>query len=338
MKRLLLVAGGLAALVALGAWQYRRRFPPPEPPPPAAELQELQAKADALGERLRAALVAHGEKNLAQAPRAGVMIGVPVGFTSAIAEQVVTGLFRDMTLTLHNLKVHKEGEVRVKMVLKKKRIGVFVLDVLIHEVKGILRPGRPVLRFGDNRLGFDLPVSLAEGQGRASLRLRWDSKGLAANTVCGDVDVTKEVTGEVIPQDYRLTGGFRIAAEGDSVLLKPDFADLAVRIFIKPTDQAWKAVDEVMEGTRAGCEMALGKVDIKARLGEIVGRGFNVKVPKKLHKPIRLPAGIRQSLDVQGIRLAFQVTPTAVVLTEERLWYGADLALEKPAAPGGGGR
>jgi hypothetical protein len=325
----------IVALVALGTWHYRRTHPPPPPPPTAAELQALQSRRDALQVRLRAAIVSSGEKGLARAPRAGIMIGVPTGLTRSIAEQFVGGLFREMTLTLENIKVHHKGAVKAKMLFRKKQIGAFELDVHIEEMVGVLRPGKPELRFSEKRLVFVLPVSLASGSGRARLRFRWDSKGLAANAVCGDIDVTELVTGSVVPADYRLDGAFAITTQGDALTLSPDFADLAVRIAVAPTEQAWRVVDEVVDAQRAGCELALDKVNIKEKLAAIVGRGFNVKMPKKLHKPFRLPAGIKQSLDVQGLRLAVQVKPTALLISEERLWYGADLALRRAPEDGG---
>jgi hypothetical protein len=48
------------------------------------------------------------------------MIGIPTSLTSSIVEQVVTGLFGETTLTLKNLKVHKEGKVRAKMLIRKR--------------------------------------------------------------------------------------------------------------------------------------------------------------------------------------------------------------------------
>ena len=66
-----------------------------------------------------------------------------------------------------------------------------------------------------------------------SLRFRWDSKGLA-NLVCGDVDVTRAVTGEVSPRNYRVTGHFAIEADGETIVLRPSFPDLAVRLFVDP--------------------------------------------------------------------------------------------------------
>ncbi|HET7291301.1 MAG TPA: hypothetical protein VFM88_02655 [Vicinamibacteria bacterium] len=333
MKR----AGAVLALLlaaAGGGVAYVRTRPPDLPPPPTEEqLAALRARRDALQDRLRAVVIASGEKSLEQAPQAGLMIGIPTAFTRSIIDQIVTGVFQELTLTLRNLKVHKEGSVKAKMLIRKKEVGAYVLDVQIHEVQGVLRPGRPEVTFTRNRVALKLPVKLAEGKGNADIRLQWDSKGLAANAVCGDVDVTKPVTGGVIPQDYELAGAFAIAASGEKITLTPDFPELAVRIIVDPSEQAWAAVDEVVKEQRAGCEVALNKVDIRTQLAKIVGRGFNVKIPPKLIKPVRLPAGVSQSLEVQGIRLDLQLKPTGVLVAGDRLWYGADLTVGSAAKP-----
>ncbi len=140
------------------------------------------------------------------------MIGIPTSFTASIVEQVVTGLFGETTLTLRNLKV--------------------------HEVQGVLRPAKPVLRFSRERIDLALPVRLAEGRGDAVLRFKWDSKGVAANVVCGDVDVTREVKGGVVPEDYRGSGHFGIASACPDIILTPRFPDLAVRVYVDPSEQA----------------------------------------------------------------------------------------------------
>jgi hypothetical protein len=337
MRRVIKAAAmALAAVAAVGggvAW-FWLRGPAPAPPPSPQRLQALTAERDALQQRLREIVVQQGEKSLAQAPRAGVMIGIPTSLTASIVEQVVTGLFGETTLTLKNLKVHKEGEVKAKMLIRKKRIGKFVLDVDIHQVQGLLKPGKPTLGFGRGRVNITLPVRLAEGQGSADLRFQWDSKGLAANLVCGDVDVTRAVSGHVVPEDYTVVGEFGIKSAGEVVVLTPRFPDLAVRIYVDPSEQAWGVVDGVIRDRSKGCEIALNKVDVKAKLAQILGKGFNVKVPQKIFKPVRLPAGVSQSLNVQGIQLALQVKPAAVLVAEDRLWYGADISVSsKPASP-----
>lgn len=328
----------VAVLLVVGATLgYLALRPERLPPPPTEEdLSALVARRDALQERLRQLVVANGEKSLAVAPRGGVMIGIPTRFTSEIVAEVVSGLFDHMTLTLRNLKVHKEGEVKAKVVLVRKTVGRYVLDVAIHEVQGVLAPGRPELTFGEDSVGITLPVSLVEGTGRSDIRLQWDSKGLLANTVCGDTDVTKAVTGSVIPQDYVLKGLFRITGEGEAITLRPDFPEeLQVRIFVDPSEQAWQAVQEVVDDQRGGCRVALDKIDIKEILGGIVERGFNVKIPQKVIKPVRLPAGVRQSLELQGVHVGLEVRSTGLRVARDRLWYGADVNLELGAARAG---
>ncbi len=335
MKKPLLVLATvvIVAIAGLAAWIWARRAfraPPPTP----ARLEALRAERDQLQAAVRAKILARSEKSLKDAPKGGVMIGLPTSLTSSIISQVVTGLFGETTLTLRNLKVHKEGEVRAKMVVRKRTLGAYVLDVQIHEVQGILRPGPPQLAFGPGRIDLTLPVRLAEGRGNAQLRFRWDSKGLAANAVCGDLDVTRSVTGGVEPKDYVVTGSFAIKASGNAITLGPRFPDLAMRIFVDPSDEAWNVVDGVIEEQRKGCEVALNKVDLKEKLGGILGKGFNVKIPQKIFKPIRLPAGVQQSLDVQGVKIALGVKPTGLLVARDRIWYGAEVAVTKtPAAP-----
>jgi hypothetical protein len=320
------IAGALAALILAAVLYVVHPLPPPSPT--EAEIMDLQAQRDALQERLDKAVVASGEKALAHASSAGLMIGVPTELLRALAEGFVTGLFTDMNLTLHDLKVRHSGVVEAKIFLRKKTLGTFDLEVTVHEVVGVLRPGRPDVRFSAGRLAVSLPVSLAEGHGRAQVRLRWDSQSRAARVVCGDADVTKEVTGTVIPADYRLDGSFEVVPRGEDIILEPRFPDLAVRVFVDPTEQAWNAVDEAVRERSAACEMALEQVDVREKLREVFAKGFAIKIPGTLLRPIRLPAGIRRSLDVKGSRVMLRVKPTALVVAEERLWYGADVSLE----------
>src|SRR4030095_10156185 len=135
-------------------WRRAQRVPPPT----AARLAELRAERDRLQGVFRAAVLARGEPRLGEAPVAGEMNGTPTSLTSSIVEQVVTGLFGETTLTLKNLKVHKEGKVRAKMLIRKRTLGEFVLDVKIHQVQGILKPGKPTLVFGTSTVDLSLPA------------------------------------------------------------------------------------------------------------------------------------------------------------------------------------
>jgi hypothetical protein len=304
------------------------------PPPTKARIEALRAERDALGARAREVIIRHGERSLTAAPKAGIMIGIPTSFTRSIVEQVVTGLFGETTLTLRNLKVHKEGKLKAKILIKKRTLGEYVLDLKIHEVHGLLKPGKPTLVFGTNTIDLGLPVRLAEGTGNAELNFKWDSKG-TANLICGDTEVSRTIGGGVAPQDYSVKGSFGISADNEKLVLRPRFPDLAVRIFVDPSEDAWKLVEEVVKDRPKGCEIALGKVDVKEKLSGLLGKGFNVKIPQKIFKPIRLPAGVSQSLEIQGIKVDLEVRPAGVLVADDRIWYGADLDLktQRPGSP-----
>jgi len=257
------------------------------------------------------------------------MIGLPTTLARSVVEQIVTGLFADLTLTVRDVKVHEAGEVKAKVLFRRQTVGGYVLDVDINEVKGVLQPGTPELRFSRDRVDLRLPVRLAHGEGNADLRFQWDSKGLVANLVCGDIDTTQHITGGVVPVDYRLEGGFEIDTRADAVTLQPHFPEPAVRIVVAPTEKAWAVVDEVVRDQRKICEIALNKIDIKARLQKVLDKGFTLRIPQSILKPIRLPAGVTQSLDVQGLKLPVTVTFTGVLVAPERIWYGADVKLER---------
>ena len=88
---------------------------------------------------------------------------------------------------------------------------------------------------------------------------------------------------------------FGIRTDGNAITLLPDFGEFAVRLYVDPTEQAWKVVDEVVAEQRAGCRKALEKIDLKGILGKLLGKGFNVKIPKKIFKPIRLARRVSRS-------------------------------------------
>jgi hypothetical protein len=316
----------LGLIGGFSVWLYPRLLPPPPPPPTPGEIERLLALREGMEEQLKKRVAESGEKGLARAPRGDIMVGLSTALTRSIAEKVTTGLFGQTTIRLRNLKVHKEGEVKVKMLFSKRKVGDFVLDAKILDTRALVRPGRPSLTFHERRIGIGLPFELASGGGMVELHFYWDSKGLGANAVCGDLDVTKRVTGTVVPMRYTVQGAFGVAVDGPSLRLTPDFPELAVRLFVEPTDEAWKVVDEVMADQRGGCRKVLEKIDIRKILGKILGKGFNIKIPPKVLRPVRLPAGVEQSLSVQGVKLNLGVQTTDLLVAEDRLWYGANVS------------
>lgn len=321
----------LCGLGVLGAFAIARKARRTPRAPSGSEIAALRAQRQALQNRLLALTEGMGELGLREAPAAGLLIGIPTEFTRDLADQIVAGLFGEVRLRLRNLKVSKADDVQARILFGQRTVGQFVLDVEIPEVVGTLRPRAPKVTFTRNRLGVSLHVSLVEGRGSALVRLLWDSRGLA-NAVCGDLDVTRELKGGVAPADYAIEGSFAVAASGGSIVLKPRFGEIVVNLRVQPTEEAWQAIDAIVEEQGALCRAALRRVDVKRKLSEVVERGFNVKLPPKLFREIRLPAGFQQALDLQGIELTVAVKPVDVVVTPLRIWYGADVTLKRRAS------
>lgn len=330
-RRALRVAVALAATAGV-VFAARFAFRAPVTPPGPGRVAALTAERDRLQEDLRRAVIAGGEPSLARAPVAGLMIGLPTSFTSSILDQAVTGLFGETTLTLENLRARRTGVVEAEVLFAKRTLGTYALDVRIERVRGILKPGRPTLAYGADEVGVELPVRLAEGEGSADLRFRWDSTGFAASLVCGDVDVTRRITFTVAPQDYEVRGSFGVSGAGDILELTPRFPELAMRIVAEPTEQAWSVVDAVIRDRPRGCEIALDKADVREKLAGMLGRGFDVKVPQSIFKPIRLPLGASRTVELPGLTLTLRVKPAGVLVADDRIWYGADVSVRSKKA------
>lgn len=326
MKRTFLAGAILAVLALIGAFAYQHYLhPPPPPPPDPAELEALRQERNVLEQRLLA--LTEADTSLTQAPRASLLIGVPTSVTQKLVEDAVSGLLAEVRLTLRDLKVHKADVVKAKTALGTLTLGDYQLDVRVHEVQAVLKPGAPQMRFGGPKLGLVLPVELASGSGRATLRVQWDGRSVAG-AVCGDLDLKRVLKGGVAPLRAEIRGEFQLSAEGDTVVATPHFRDIPLKLRIEPAPESWKLLDELIEAQRAVCRAALKKADVGQKLRDLVARGFPVTLPGTLLRPIRLPAGVRQDVDLAGRgRVTLTVKPFGLVAVPERFWYGGDVTV-----------
>jgi hypothetical protein len=97
-----------------------------------------------------------------------------------------------------------------------------VLDEKGHKVTGKLKTGTPVLTFGGNQVKLALPVRVASGSGRATINFKWDGKNVSG-AVCGDMEITQDVSGGVKPADYPVSGGIVLTATTREILASPKF-------------------------------------------------------------------------------------------------------------------
>jgi hypothetical protein len=315
-----LAVAGVVVFVPLHQRRQRRE---------AARLEQVR---DGLREEL-ARLLAK-DPRLARTPPGGVLIGAPAAFTSRLAHQLVGGLLDHTEIHLRNLRVRKRGSVHVKTFLGGMTPGTYALDVKVTEVRGRLGAGEPEIHYENDRARIRVPATIRDGEGQATIRFRWHSQGLAG-LACGDVDVTEKVEGRVVPHTYPVEGALELALERDTVTATPRVPDLPIRLYVEPSKRSWSAVDRLLDSQGLRCRAALNLVDVPKALHGVLERGLKVKIPSRIFKPVRLPAGFRDSVTLAGVTYALAVQPRGLEPVEDMLWYGADLTAELATPPPG---
>ncbi len=294
----------------------------------AERIASLQKARD----ELRARFLALSAKDpaVASAPDAEVLVGVPEGVAADVLGRIATRLVRQVEVVLRDLEVHKAGELQTKGFVKTP--GRYRIDLSIHEVIGVLEPGAPKLDFRGDRVGIALPVKVARGEGRATLRFAWDSRGIAG-LACGDFRARIPVSGRIVPRTYPVSGAFALELVDGALVATPSFPDLEVNIQVEPSADTWREVDRVLSERSFQCRAALKLVDVPALLRRRLERGFEVKVPARIFKPLRLPAALRREVTVAGRTHVVLTAPRELALTPKVVWLGADVKGETRPPP-----
>ena len=171
------------------------------------EREQLRGRLDALIER---------EQRLEGMPETPLRVGVPTALVRELIEKLAGGFVDQVTLELKNIRVRKSGTVK-----KIVTIGAYDLDVNIDEgERAGSRPAKPDVRFGGNRVSLAMPVTVASGGGRATIRFKWDGKNVAG-AACGDMDVEQVVTGSVKPSRYLVQGALLLTATAEQIVAAP---------------------------------------------------------------------------------------------------------------------
>lgn len=335
MKRVMLIVLAIVVIVPLAAAgylfaKYRPRASREDPAVVKREIATLTTERDSLATLVNG-LVGKAEL-LNKIPAGDVLIGLPTPFVDQLVRDVVAGWFHDVELHLKGIRVRKAGEVKAKMgFLGKRTMGSYDLDLTLDDVRGRLQPGEPKLSFGGDIIRIGLPVRVAGGTGEATIAFVWDSKGMAS-PVCGDLAATKKVSGTVKKAEYNVQGRMVLSAVSGALMADPDFPELAVRLYVEPSEASLKTLDELLASKGGACGVAIGKAKVGERIRQLVEKGFNVKIPQKFFRPIRLPVAVETAVPMQNNRMGLKVTPSGLAVTPVIIWLGANVAIAPAAA------
>jgi hypothetical protein len=283
------------------------------------QIQALEKERDSLRARMNELMVK--DPRLPGMPDSPVRVGVPTTLARDLIQRVVAGFVDQVTLELKNLKVKKHGRVK-----KIVTIGEYDLNVLINRVSGRLKTGKPDVTFGGNKVTLALPVTVASGSGSATINFKWDGKHVAGAT-CGDLEVTREVSGGVKPDTYPVSGGLVLTATAKEILAQPRFPLIKVNLKVDPSPESWQSVQQILDEKEGVCGYVVDKVNVRGILERLVNKGFNVRLPTEKIKPMAVPVGIEPTMQVRGQPVALGIKLGRLAITEQMIWLGANVSV-----------
>ena len=299
---------------------------PPSGGDSRVRIEALKAERTRLQEELRAALT--DDARLIGAPGGGVLIGVPASLIESIVGEAVAGPLRNVRLSLKDVvKIRHSDRITTKTLVGRMTLGEYAITVDVKQVRAVMKPLKATLTFGSNRIGIDLPVLIDAGDVKATVAFKWDGRKLAG-MVCGDLDTTKDLRVRIPPVTVRVRGRFDVEAAGDTLRVRPRIAPVEASFQIEPEKDAWEFLDNLIRSRNAVCEAAIRKADVAAKVKELAGRRFSVRIPTDFVRPMTLPAAFRDTFDVRGRRAGLDIRPAGVTVTPTRIWYGANLSLK----------
>lgn len=317
------LAGSITAGVI---WWYRSPALSTDPVALERDILALRAVRDTLQERV---LRAEAQKELLERrPDGDVLLALPTPFVDALTQEIVGGWFREVDIHLRNITVRKAGDVRAKLgIFGRRNVGSYTLRLDLQDVRGRLAAGKPRLALAGDRVDIVLPVRLVGGAGRGVAAFEWDSKGLA-NGVCRDLAIKEPIDGAVEPGNYEARGFLRVAANDDGLMIEPRFPGLAMRLRVRPSKTSVARLQGLIESRGRLCRLAVDKANVEERILALLERGFEVKIPQRFFRPVRVPVAIEGTVPVAGTSLVLSASPDRVVVTPTAIWLSAQLTIK----------
>jgi len=312
-----------AAVLLASAWIVSCRGPKPPADLGAARAEHarLRARLDVL-----AAEDAVVTEALAQPASAIVAIRTPLiqGIVDVVAQRYLDRVELDLPL---DARVHESQDVKIGTWVGDVVAGTWTLDLVIHGVRGRLRARKPTLSAAaGNQVRLALPVVMEGAQGSATVRFAWDGRAVGG-LVCRDFEVTRRLDGIVLPEEYPVSGAFRLEAGPTAVRAVPVFPARRFHIRVDMAEASWAAVkDALTEQDRiTRCGLAIEPAKLIPRLQELLRKGFDVTLPAALFRPVDLPAAVRGRVEVQGTQVELAVQTRGLRVTPRAVWYAADV-------------
>ena len=306
----------------------------PAPPPPVDAAGDAQARA-ALHVRLQELVAADPFVTEVLADHGEVVVAVSPALVEDLIQEVAGRYLDRVALDLDlGATFHAGREVKIGTFLGTLKAGRWDVDVTVDRVRGVLEARPPRVRFAEaSQVRLDIPVMLREAHGTAGVHFKWDA-GSLAGAVCRDFEVRQRVQARVLPEEYAVTGAFRISAGAKALVAQPLFPATTFRLRVDLAPGSWADVRRALEeqDRLLRCGLALDPDDMLAKLKDVLRKGFDVKLPRSLFRPVELPAHLTREVAVEDRRVELEVRTNDLRVTPRAFWYSAAVRSHPRAA------
>lgn len=293
-----------------------------------AEWSRLSAKKEQLEPELSARAQAILEEPEHVREDVEVVVAVPNRFLKDALSRTLAEALNGVSLRIKNLEVHVVEDVNVRILVPDVTLGTIALDVLLQDVRGVVRTREPAISIGAGEIRGSVWVDVLEGRGRVHLRLHWSGEALT-RVVCGDTTLAREVEGALAPFAVHLRGAATPRVEGSEFVLKPAVPPTYFRLVIRPTRQSWEKVEEAFNAQSGVCRFALRRIDALGKLRELLEKGIRVTVHTEKLKPLRLPVDVTERVLLQDRELEVRASPALLEIRRRYVWFGSEFEVRR---------
>jgi hypothetical protein len=301
----------------------------------SAPMASLKGAHDRLHERLEKAAAKEPLVASASADRGQVVLAIRSGLIEELAGNVARRYVDRVTVDLSEVEGHSSGELRKKTFLGRIKLGDWSVSVDLGSLTGQLRAGFPrvSLRRPD-LIAVELPVSVQETEGDATLRFGWDSAGLA-NVVCKNFELAREIRGRVLAQRHLVSGALRLHNTGESLTATPVFPDRRIRLKLDLTARSWAVVEAALrsQDTSAKCGTLMDPDKALVHLRALAARGIEIHLPDSIFRTVSLPARLQKSVKVGQRTVGLRLTAESLRVETGTLWSSVSVQVQADTKP-----
>ncbi len=287
----------------------------------ASRLRELRRLNDELQGRLAGAVSRDPIAVSAFADSGQLVIAVRSSLIEDLTARVARQYLQQVTVDVGAVEAHADGELRKDTLIGRKKVGEWAVAIVIKRLVGQLRAGQPRLTFARNVLDVELPLEVQPASGKIGLHFSWKSASVVS-ILCKDFAVDLDLDGRALRQQHLLRGQLELAADDAALTATPVVHERTFPLKVDLTPDSWGKVEATLrsQDSLGRCGAFLHPESVLQSLHQLVAEGINIKLPRSIFRPVRLPAHFEQTVKVNDSVVQLSLAGERLRSSESMLW------------------